>query len=576
VEEKKKELQRQDRALEDKEKALDQKEKMLKDLAKKTAEALSNAEKAAPPPLQNWQGMLEFVEEQLNQIFDKRRAIKKKKKAVQDVHSLLDLKLVRNRRKRTKAEKKVLVDLEVANAGDLALSTSYLIKDVTWGVQYDLRIREIDKKANLTCAAAVSQETGEDWKDVHLTFSTARPLLIKRIPTLTPKIMGQYNPYAEQSGVYSGVGNNDIRGLVSLDDGSNIPGVSVSLEGSPVGRKLAVTGENGSFAFFKLPSGTYQLKYELEGFRTIIQKDIRLFGDKIARPHVAMALQGIREEVTVSGKVPVIDRRTTSGGSTFSLSSTSSGGGGGRRSSKAGGIIKPVQFENKPLPPKQIAIQRSTASFTAPKHGVSLSFALKHKETVASNQEAQKATIFIQDVKLDMEHVAVPRRSEHTFLKAVVKNISTTPFLAGKINIFLNGTFVNTASIDFINPKDTFEVPVGLDESVKVTRETLKETSKEKGLFKKKKKKHMGYLIHAKNFGKSPIKLTIIDQIPVSSDKKIQVTTTRIEPTPKKQKKEKDDGILQWQLNLQPGEKKTLRVEYDIFYPQGMKIEEQL
>lgn len=581
LEEQKKEIRKEKRILMDRENALAEREKMLKDLSKKTAQALTNVEKASPPPLQNWQGMLEFIEEQLNKIFAKRREITAKNNKLNEKQAHIDFQLNRNRKKRVKEEKRVMVDLNISKAGNLELTASYLIKEVKWGVQYDLRIDEKDKKASLTCFAAVTQDTGEDWKNVHLTFSTARPLLLKRIPKLSPMIMGKYNAYSSYGNdQYYSSGDNDILGVVTAPDGTTLPGITVKLEGDNGMKKTTFTNEKGTFAFRNLPSAVYQLKYQLEGFNTLIQKDIRLFGNKIAKPTAKMTLSALQESIVVSGKTPVLSRKSSAGISTFNMNNLPSVKVGSRRKVtkklESGGST--LQFTSKPVAPKINAIHRSTASFISPKHGVSLLFELKHQETVKSGKAAQKATIYMQDVELDLEHIAVPRRSEHTFLKAIVKNISETPFLAGNINVFLNGTFVNTAKIDFINPKDTFDVTVGIDEAIKVTRENLKETSREKGLFKKKKKKHLGYLIHAKNHGKNPVKLIVIDQIPVSKDKKIQISTTKLTPLPMKEKdkKNKEDGILKWTLTLQPNQKQTIRVEYDIFYPENMKIEEQL
>jgi uncharacterized protein (TIGR02231 family) len=186
--------------------------------------------------------------------------------------------------------------------------------------------------------------------------------------------------------------------------------------------------------------------------------------------------------------------------------------------------------------------------------------------------------MFIKNVWLDLEHVAVPRRSEHTFLKAIVKNNSGNPFLAGPINVFYNGTFVNTSHIDFVNPGSTFELAVGVDDSIQVIREPLPEASRIKGVFKKKEKKHLGYYIKIKNFHKTPIKIKIFDQLPISKNKDIQIINTLIKPDPKIQKIEdtvKEDGILEWEIELKSNTTKSIKVEYDVVYPKGMQVEEQ-
>ena len=81
-----------------------------------------------------------------------------------------------------------------------------------------------------------------------------------------------------------------------------------------------------------------------------------------------------------------------------------------------------------------------------------------------------------------------------------------------------------------------------------------------------------------KNFGKAAVTLRVNDQIPVSRDKKIRVVPTSIQPEPEKRKNldTEEDGIMEWVLTLEPNETKTIRVEYDLFHPEGMQIKEEI
>lgn len=547
--------------LADRMKALDRKEGMLKMLSDKTAEALSNKKNVTPPSLQQWQGMLDFIETTLNGIYEKRREIEKKENALKESRALLGKELARHRKSREKTEKKVLVDLEILKAGDLTAAVSYIIHGVKWLPMYDLRIRTAEKSAGLTCSALVSQGTGEDWKNVGLTFSTAKPMVVKRIPTLSPILMDS---------MFSRTG--EIHGTVTLEDGSVVPGVSVTLDGAMTGRRQAVTDINGRFRFDGLAAGTYDLVYELEGFNTLYQKALRVSDDKITTPHVILEMGAIREQIVVTGKAPVLDRMKASKSTTFDIGGVDTGSGG----SGPVKLKKKVISGDAPMKAKPVEFEARRATARVTRHNISLSFSLKHRETVVSNKAAQRATIFMKGVGIELEHVAVPRRSGQTFLKAIVNNNTDTPFLAGRVNIFLDGTFVNTASIDFVNPGDSFEVPVGVDESVHVVREPIREQVKTKGVFKKMEKKHLGYLIKAKNFGKSVVKLRVNDQLPVSGDKKIRVVPVLIRPEVEKREKSKDDGILEWLLTLGPGESREIRVEYDVFHPEGMRIKEEI
>jgi len=106
----------------------------------------------------------------------------------------------------------------------------------------------------------------------------------------------------------------DIYGTVVLPDGSAIPGVAVTLTGDVIGQKALVTSEEGNFRFLRLPPGNYQLKFELEGFKTVINKGIRLYVGKNKNLNVVMETSQIVEEVVITGKTGAVDVRKTTVG----------------------------------------------------------------------------------------------------------------------------------------------------------------------------------------------------------------------------------------------------------------------
>lgn len=106
----------------------------------------------------------------------------------------------------------------------------------------------------------------------------------------------------------------DIYGTVVLPDGSAIPGVAVTISGDVGATKTTVTSEEGNFRFVNLPPGNYELKFELEGFKTIVRKGIRMFVGKNVTLTVPMETSTIKEEIVVTAKASVVDTRKTAVG----------------------------------------------------------------------------------------------------------------------------------------------------------------------------------------------------------------------------------------------------------------------
>jgi uncharacterized protein (TIGR02231 family) len=80
-----------------------------------------------------------------------------------------------------------VVEVEVARAGELSVELTYVVSKAGWKPLYDVRLLG-DGGATLEIGylAQVTQRTGEDWSDVALTLSTARPALAETLPELDP------------------------------------------------------------------------------------------------------------------------------------------------------------------------------------------------------------------------------------------------------------------------------------------------------------------------------------------------------------------------------------------------------
>lgn len=105
----------------------------------------------------------------------------------------------------------------------------------------------------------------------------------------------------------------DIYGTLVLADGSRIPGVLVTLSGS-FGKKTTITSDQGNFRFLGVDPGNYEVKCELQGFKSTVQKNIELALGKTVTLNLLMETTTLEEEVVVMGKANIIDvRKTTIG-----------------------------------------------------------------------------------------------------------------------------------------------------------------------------------------------------------------------------------------------------------------------
>jgi len=111
-----------------------------------------------------------------------------------------------------------------------------------------------------------------------------------------------------------------IVGTVTDDEGTPLPGITVEAS-SPkmIGKTAVITDENGVYRIFALPSGTYTIRYSLGGFNTVVRKDIMLSTDIVQTitVDITMTPGTIEEEITVLGRSPLIDVKSTTKGMTM-------------------------------------------------------------------------------------------------------------------------------------------------------------------------------------------------------------------------------------------------------------------
>ena len=112
----------------------------------------------------------------------------------------------------------------------------------------------------------------------------------------------------------------EITGKVTDNTGAVLPGVTVTLTGSQLIQPLtAVTGPTGTYQFPRLAIGTYNISFDLTGFKKVIREGVRVTIGFTAQIDQQMEISTVQETVTVTGETPVIDTKSTAARTSFDL-----------------------------------------------------------------------------------------------------------------------------------------------------------------------------------------------------------------------------------------------------------------
>src|SRR5262245_27213674 len=94
----------------------------------------------------------------------------------------------------------------------------------------------------------------------------------------------------------------DLIGRVTDDSGAVLPGVTVSARNTGTGaERTQVTSDTGDYAFTLLPIGTYAIRIELTGFKTVTAQMVLASGDR-SRLDARLEVGALSETVLVTGE----------------------------------------------------------------------------------------------------------------------------------------------------------------------------------------------------------------------------------------------------------------------------------
>ena len=237
----------------------------------------------------------------------------------------------------------------------------------------------------------------------------------------------------------------------------------------------------------------------------------------------------------------------------------------------AGAVMRSAAPESSDMKEEEVALAapaETVADFTTTiQTSLNTEFTIALPYTVASSNKPTLVDIKNHELKADYQYSVAPKLDQDAFLLARVTGWEEYSLLPGEANIFFEGTFVAKSFIDPNNIKDTLSVSLGRDKRIVVKREKLKDFSSRKAIGSNQRDSY-AYEISIRNTKTEAIKMTVEDQVPVSQNSQIEVTTTDMGGA----KYSKDTGKLTWELTLQPNETKKVVYKFEVKYPKDKII----
>lgn len=204
----------------------------------------------------------------------------------------------------------------------------------------------------------------------------------------------------------------------------------------------------------------------------------------------------------------------------------------------------------------------SYAAPTIRQESTSFSFVLPGNNTIPSDNQPHKLFIASAAEQSKLYYRAVPRISSSVYMTAALENPFSFPLMAGDMTLLLDGNVVGIRnSVKTVFPGEEVQLSLGVDESIKIDYKQNKKYAKTAS---KETRVQYSYTHEITNEKNKPVRLSIEDHFPVSRNDLIKVTLT----SPQKEAaKISEEGIITWEIELNPHEKKVLPMQFTVTYP---------
>lgn len=418
----------------------------------------------------------------------------------------------------------ILVTISSKTASQTEFVLNYVVHKASWYPTYDIRAKDVNSPLSVSYKANVSQQCGEDWKNIRLTLSTGNPTVSGNKPELSPYYLNFGMVYSNQADKITSVSGR----VIANNDNSPLPGVTVKVKGTSIATQ---TDANGYYSI-SIPNGPQTLTYNSLGYETQ-ERAANMANIDVSMPVLANQLA----EVVVTEKM---------------------GYSNALEGRVAGIAIRGTRSLGYATTP--VMVNRA-------ENQTNVEFNIDNPYSIPS--DGKQYTVEINKIDLDASYTyaVAPKLSTDVFLSARLTDWNKYNFLSGEANLFFEGTFIGKSLLDVNATADTLNISLGTDKNIVVTRNLQKELTQRQTIGSNKKDTR-DWIIEVKNRKSQLVNLLVEDQVPVSQNTAIEVETQQLSGG----QLDQTTGKISWTLKLEPQDDKKLELKYQVKYPKNQSV----
>jgi len=197
----------------------------------------------------------------------------------------------------------------------------------------------------------------------------------------------------------------------------------------------------------------------------------------------------------------------------------------------------------------------------------SVEFEIQTPYTLLSDGKNLTINIDSYSLPAEYQYFCAPKIDKNAYLTARIVDWEKYNLLEGEASVYFEDTYTGKTLLDVRYMSDTLNISLGKDKGISIEREIQKQFTTKKFLGSKKEETR-SWLLSIKNNKQQEIKISVFDQIPVSTLEEIEVKADNISNG----KTDPETGIIEWNFQLRPTEKKELNLMYTVRYPKNRTL----
>jgi len=186
---------------------------------------------------------------------------------------------------------------------------------------------------------------------------------------------------------------------------------------------------------------------------------------------------------------------------------------------------------------------------------------------IPSDAKPHTIAILKENLTGIFKYVAIPKIDKEAFLTASLVGWEKLNLIPATANIIFENSIIGQTFINPATSNDTLTVSLGTDKRIFVERKKLSDKTKD-NIVGSVRKRNIKIEITVKNQNATAIELDLKDQFPISNVADIKIETSEV----KDAEVNAESGIIEWKLNLKPGESKKVTFNYVISWDKSKPL----